>query len=94
MRKIFFIILIAAIIALFVVPESTIGDYQGLLKLKYFLRDTAIKVKNIISDLAKTGESGELKDIGGKAKETIQKGIKEQIATTTTNIIKDQIGVE
>jgi len=94
MRKIFFIILIAAIIALFVVPESTIGDYQGLMKLKYFLRDTAIKVKNIIFDLAKTGESGELKDIGGKAKETIQKGIKEQIAATTTNIIKDQIGVE
>ncbi len=94
MQKFIFFILILAVVTLFIIPEQMIGEYQGLLKLKYFLRDTAIKAKNIVFDLAKTGESGELKDIGSKTKETIEKEIKEQIATTTTNIIKEQIGVE
>jgi len=77
MMKILLFILIIAVAALFVIPEEKIGEYKGLLRLKYFLRDTAYKVKGIIFDLAKKGESEELKNIQDKAKESIETKIEE-----------------
>lgn len=88
MRKIITILLIVAVISLFVVPEPLIGDYKGLLKIKYFLRDTAIKVKNIAFSFAKTGEKPkELNDIQKK----LQDQTKEKVRNTAKDAVKDAI---
>lgn len=88
MSKIISIVLIGAIIALFVIPESWIGDYKGLLKIKYFLRDTAVKVKNIAFSFAKTGEKPkELNDIQKK----LEDQAKEKVKDAAKDAAKDAI---
>ena len=76
MKNLLFLILVAAIIALFVVPESTIGEYKGLLKIKYGLRDISVKVKDIVTSFARTGEKpAELKELEQAAKDKLDIGI-------------------
>ena len=80
MKKILFIIIITAVAALFLVPESLIGDYKGLLKIKYTLRDAAIKMKNIAIDFARTGEKpAELEDLQKSAGEKLKEGAKDTL---------------
>lgn len=94
MRKIIFLVLIIAVAALFVIPEKTIGEYKGLIQLKYFLKDTAYKVKNTFIQLAKTGRSEELENIGSKAKETVEKKIQQDISNTVKETFERKIEVE
>lgn len=97
MRKTIFFILIIAIAVLLIIPEETIGEYKGLLKAKYFLRDVAEKARNIIFGLLHGEKSEELKNIEEKikeGKETIEKKAGEEVTTTTKKIIEVQIGVE
>ncbi len=80
MKKILLIIVIIAIAALFLVPESMIGDYKGLIKIKYGLRDAAITAKNIITSFARTGEKPkELDALEKSAKEKLKEGAKDAI---------------
>lgn len=88
MKKILFMIVVIAIAVLFLIPESMIGDYKGLLKIKYGLRDAAIKAKNIVTSFARTGEKPEELDALEKAateklkegaKDALKEGAKETI---------------
>lgn len=94
MRKYVFFIIIIAIALLFLVPESMIGEYRGLLKTKYFLRDLALKTRDIVSSLAKGEipddfniweeelkkkfEQGK-KDVKEEVKDSLKEGAKEAI---------------
>lgn len=93
MKKLVFIILILGIAALFAVPESALGEYKGLLRLKYFLKDTAYKIKDIVSEFAREGESEKLKDFGNELKESVEKKIEQDTSTTTKKAFEINIGV-
>jgi hypothetical protein len=89
MKKILFLIIIIAIAALFLVPESLIGDYKGLIKVKYALRDTAVKIKNIAIDFARTGEKpAELEGLEQSAKEKLKEGAKDTLKEAATETIE------
>lgn len=89
MKKILLIISIIAITALFLVPESMIGDYKGLLKIKYGLRDAAITVKDIATSFARTGEKPkELDALEQSAKEKLKEGAKDAIKDAATETIE------
>lgn len=89
MRKILFFIISIAIAALFLVPESMIGEYKGLLKVKYTLRDTVIKIKNIATDFARTGEKpAELDSLEKSAREKLDAGA-EQLKEGVIDAAKD-----
>ena len=93
MRKFVFFILVVAIAGLFLVPESMIGEYKGLLKTKYFLRDTAFKVRSI-SSLVIGEIPEEFKMWGEKAKEKFEEGkenVKEGVKDTLKESAKDVI---
>lgn len=88
MRKIIFVLLIASVVALFIIPESLIGDYKGLLKIKYLLRDTAIKMKNIVFSFAKTGEKPkELNDIQKKLQDQAEQKVKDAAKDAAKDVI-------
>lgn len=93
MKNLIILILIAAVIALFVIPESTIGEYEGLLKIRHGLRDVSIKVKNIATSFARTGEKPkELKELERAAKEKLDIGIdqlKEQAKEQAKDTLKE-----
>ncbi|MFY9457465.1 MAG: hypothetical protein WAP23_00845 [Candidatus Spechtbacterales bacterium] len=80
MKKILFIIIAIAIAALFLVPESMIGEYKGLLKIKYGLKDAAITAKNIVTSFARTGEKPkELDALEKSATEKLKEGAKDAL---------------
>ena len=88
MKKILLIIVITAIAVLFLVPESMIGDYKGLIKIKYGLRDAAVTAKNIITSFARTGEKPKELDILEKsATEKLKEGAKDVIKEGVTETI-------
>ena len=95
MKKILFFIIAIAIAALFLVPESTIGEYQGLLKVKYSLRDTATTVKNIVTEFARTGEKpAELDALEQSAREKLDEGaqqLKEGVKDAAKDAAKETI---
>ena len=89
MKKILFFIIIIALAALFLAPESMIGEYKGLLKVKHTLRDTGLKVKNIVTDFAVTGEKpAELDALEKSAKEKLDAGT-EQLKKEAKEAAKD-----
>ena len=89
MRKILFFIIIIALAALFLVPEGMIGEYKGLLKIKHSLRDGAIKIKNIATDFAVTGEKpAELDALEKSAREKLDAGA-EQLKEGVKDVAKD-----
>ena len=88
MKKILLIISVIAITALFLVPEPMIGDYKGLLKIKYGLRDAAIAAKDIATSFARTGEKPkELDALEKSAKEKLKEGAKDAIKEGVTETI-------
>ena len=89
MKKNLFFIIIIAVAALFLVPESMIGEYKGLLKVKYALRDTAITLKNIATEFARTGEKpAELDSLEQSAREKLDAGA-EQLKEGVKDAAKD-----
>lgn len=75
MRKLLFIVIAIAIAALFLIPESLIGEYKGLLKVKYTLRDSATKIIDVATNFARTGEKpSELDALEQSAREKIDAG--------------------
>jgi len=89
MRKILFFIIVILIAALFLVPESMIGEYKGLLKVKHNLREGAIKIKNIATDFAVTGEKpSELDALEKAAREKLDAGT-EQLKEEAKDAAKD-----
>lgn len=95
MKKILLLIIVIAIAVLFLIPESMMGEYKGLLKVKHTLRDTAIKIKNIAVDFARTGEKpNELDDLEKSAKEKLDAGagqLKEGAKDTLKDAAKETI---
>jgi len=95
MRKIVFFIIIILTAALFLVPESMIGEYKGLLKVKHNLRDGALKIKNIATDFAVTGEKpAELDALEKSAREKLDAGaeqLKEEVKDTAKDAAKETI---
>jgi len=94
MRKYIFFILVIAIAVLFLVPESMMGEYKGLLKTKYFLRDTAFSVRSIVSSLARGEIPEEFKTWEEKVKEKLEEGkenVKEEVKDTLKESAKDVI---
>ena len=91
MLKFVLLILIIAVAALFVVPESMIGEYKGLLKVKYGLRDVSIKVKDIATSFARTGEKpAELEELEKAAREKFDVGI-DQLKEQAKEQVKDTL---
>lgn len=89
MKKFIFIIVVIAIVTLFLVPESMIGEYKGLLKIKYGLRDAAIKVKNIAISFARTGEKpAELDALEKSATEKLKEGAKDTLKDAAKETIE------
>lgn len=94
MGKYIFIILVIAIGALFIVPESMIGEYKGILNAKYFIKDASVTARNIISSLARGEMPAEFKVWEEKAKEKFEEGkesAKEQVKDTLKDAAKDAI---
>ena len=77
MRRILFIIIAIAIALLFIIPESAMSEYKGLISVKYFLQDSAIKAKSIISSLIRGERPKEFDILGDKAKEKLEQGKKD-----------------
>lgn len=90
MKKIIVSILIIAIVALFLVPESMLQEYQGLLKAKYFLKDAGTKVKNIFISLIKGEKPKEFDGLEDAAKKTLEQG-KEDIKEEAKDVLKESI---
>lgn len=88
MTKIILSILIIAIVALFLVPESMLQEYQGLVKAKYFLKDTGIKVKNIFISLIKGEKPKEFDKLEDAAKKTLKEG-REDIKEEAKDVLKE-----
>lgn len=95
MRKLFIIILILAVAILFLVPESQLAEYKGLLRAKYFLRDLGISVKSIAISLIKGERPKEFDVIEKKTdnllesgKETVKQGVKDAAKDATIDAIK------
>jgi len=94
MQRLAVLILIIAIVALFIVPESAIGEYKGLLKTKYFLESSVIKAKSIFTALLKGERPEEFDYIESKVKEEFYEGkeiIKEEIKEGVKDSAKDAI---
>ena len=95
MKKFLFVIISIAIAVLFLVPESMIGEYKGLLKVKYTLRDTAIKIKSIATEFARTGEKpAELDALEQSAREKLDAGaqqLKEGVKDAAKDVAKETI---
>jgi hypothetical protein len=88
MKKIIFIILVIAIAALFLVPESMIGEYKGLISLKYFLKDSSTKARSIVSSLIRGEVPEEFDILEQKAKEKLEQG-KEEATEQVKDAAKD-----
>lgn len=84
MRKFFVIIIILAIALLFLVPESFLGEYKGLLRAKYFLRELGISAKSIATSLIKGERPKEFDVIEEKAKTEVKDAAKD----VTIDVIK------
>lgn len=83
-------IIIIAIVALFLIPESWMGEYKGLLKVKYTLKSEALKVKNILTSLIRGEEVKEFDDIKERFEEE-KESIKNEIKETLKETAKDAI---
>lgn len=89
MTKILFFVIVISVAALFLVPESMIGEYKGLLKVKYTLRDTAVKIRDIATDFARTGERpAELDALEQSARDKLDAGT-EQLKGGAIDAVKD-----
>lgn len=88
MRKFIAIILILAIAFLFLVPESLLGEYKGLLRAKYFLRDVGINVKNIATSLIKGERPKEFDVLEKKTDELLESG-QEKVKQEVKDAAKD-----
>jgi len=98
MQRFMFIAVIIAVAALFIVPESMIGEYKGLITAKYFIKEQSIKVKNIFMSLLRGEKPEEFKDIEGDVKEaikdTVREKIEEQASTNTNRAFEINIGIQ
>lgn len=89
MKKFIFIIVVVALVALFLVPESMIGEYKGLLKIKHGVRDAATTIKNIIVSFAVTGEKpAELDALEKSATEKLKEGAKDTLKDAAKETIE------
>lgn len=94
MRKYLFFISVIAIALLFLVPESLMGEYKGLLKTKYFLRNAAYKTKDIVSSLARGEIPEEFKEWEDAIKKKFEEGkesAKEEVKDTLKEGAKEAI---
>jgi hypothetical protein len=74
MRKIAVFIIVLAIAFLFLVPESMLANYKGLLRAKYFLKDVGVSAKSIIISLIKGERPKEFDVIEKKTDEALESG--------------------
>lgn len=91
MRKFVVLILILAIAFLFLVPESMLGEYRGLLRAKYFLKNAAISAKSIAISLIKGERPKEFDVIEKKtqeATEAAKEGAKDVVKDAAVDTIK------
>jgi hypothetical protein len=88
MQKIFIIILALSLTALLTVPDSWIGEYKGIITAKYFLREQAIRAKNILISLAKGERPKEFDNI---KPDNILESIKQEIKDTLKESAKEAI---
>ena len=88
LQRIIFFILAISVTALFVVPESWIGEYKGVLTAKYFLREQVTRAKNILISLAKGEKPKEFYNI---KLDNIKESVEEEIKDTLKESAKEAI---
>ncbi len=93
MRKVAIFILALAIAFLFLVPESMLSNYKGLLRAKYFLKDLGVSAKSIIISLVKGERPKEFDLIEKKTDEVLEGGkeaVKKEVKDAAIDAIKGQ----
>ncbi len=88
MQKIITIIVALSFTAMLIVPDSWIGEYKGLLTVKYFLREQIIRAKSILTSLAKGEKPKEFDNI---KLDNIKKSAAEKIKDTLKESAKEAI---
>jgi hypothetical protein len=90
MQKIITIIIAISITAMLIVPDSWIGDYQGVHRAKYFLREQIIRAKDILISLAKGEKPKEFNNLDN-IKENAEQDIKDTLKDTLKETAKEAI---
>lgn len=88
MQKIITIVIALSITAVLIVPDSWIGEYEGVLRAKYFLRKQIIRTKNILISLAMGEKPKEFYNI---KLDNIKESIEEEIKDTLKESAKEAI---
>ena len=93
MRKVVIFIIVLAIAFLFLVPESMLANYKGLLRTKYFLKDLGVSAKSIVISLVKGERPKEFDVIEKKTDEVLESGkeaVKKEVKDAAVDAIKGQ----
>lgn len=88
MQKSITIIIALTLTALLIIPDSWIGEYEGIITAKYFLREQVVRAKNILISIAKGEKPKEFNNIKPN---NILESIKNEIKDTLKESAKEAI---
>lgn len=94
MQKYITLIILITFFAVFMVPDPWIGEYEGVRKAKYFLRDATSSAIHIVLTLAKGQRPSEFDTIEERAKEEAEQKkeeIKEEIKEEAKKTLNEAI---
>lgn len=90
MKKAIIFVVIAVLLVLYIIPDSMLGQYEGLRKAKYALRGGVSWTRAVVISLLKGEKPSEFDTVEQKAKEEIEQG-KEELKEELKEEAKDTL---